>query len=128
MHLKFISCILVCLNVWLEGVSNYIADDSDPPLVKCQLCAETPLFPLNERQHILPKICIICHSEKMKMDPVTRKQMKFVHCEMKGGGHIASSCRAKKKDDVLLHIRNEDLVAVEECYHAVSQELDLSFL
>ena len=105
-----------------ESGLGHTASDNDLPLAKrtCTLRSESTLPHAGKRQHVLPKICIICRSDKMKTNPVTRKRMyeKLVQCETKEGGLLVRAAELQKDEGLLVHIRRGDLVALEAHYHA----------
>eukprot|EP00057_Strongylocentrotus_purpuratus_P022810 XP_011677284.1 PREDICTED: uncharacterized protein LOC762622 [Strongylocentrotus purpuratus] len=72
-----------------------------------------------DKPHVLPVHCIICKGAKYIREQSSgkRKVEKLILCERKDGGHLLEAALLKQDEQLLLHIRGKDLVAIEVRYH-----------
>lgn len=68
-------------------------------------------------EHVLPSTCIICRREKIVRDYFSKKRerQKLVTCET--GNTLKMAAELKEDEDLLIHIRDQDLVSIEVKYH-----------
>uniref|UniRef100_UPI00358E82AD uncharacterized protein isoform X2 n=1 Tax=Myxine glutinosa TaxID=7769 RepID=UPI00358E82AD len=72
-----------------------------------------------DKRHVLPVQCIICKGSQYIKEQYSgkRKVEKLVRCETKHGGQLLTAATMKQDEALLLHIRDQDLVAIEARYH-----------
>ncbi|GBN94985.1 hypothetical protein AVEN_9906-1 [Araneus ventricosus] len=76
--------------------------------------------PIRSRsKNVLPKICIICKKIKQILDKITKKRIikKLNQCETNSNLFLKAALQ-KNDEEILLQIREIDLVAIEVCYHS----------
>ena len=78
-----------------------------------------PASTSEERRHVLPKVCVICHeSGKFKRDiRGVKKKESLISAESLEGGKLVSSATLLQRTDILRLFDGKDLVAIEAKYH-----------
>ncbi|KAJ8050302.1 hypothetical protein HOLleu_03448 [Holothuria leucospilota] len=69
--------------------------------------------------HILPPVCLICQKDSYITHHHTKKRSKerLVECQTITAGSLQKAAEVRKDEKLLLHIRGQDLVALEAKYH-----------
>uniref|UniRef100_UPI00358F471F uncharacterized protein isoform X1 n=1 Tax=Myxine glutinosa TaxID=7769 RepID=UPI00358F471F len=72
-----------------------------------------------DQRHVLPVQCIICKGRQYFKEQCSGKRRveKLVQCDAKHGGQLLTAATLKRDEAILLHIRDQDIVAIEARYH-----------